>query len=281
MKEGDYLISIDGIELSKDNHPYKLLVNKAEQFVKILVSPTPDKKNAKEYIVKTISSESGLIYFNWVEKNREYVSQKTNGRVGYLHVPDMSLDGLNEFVKYFYPQVRKEALIIDDRGNGGGNVSPMLIERLRRILLVAKNARNQEMVFTNPSAVMTGPMVMLINQQSMSDGDLFPYQFNALGLGKIIGKRSWGGVIGIRGSLPFIDGGYLNRPEFANFGADGTWILEGVGMTPDIEADNHPAKEYSGIDEQLDRAIEEILKEIPKNPKPQIPKVPPYPNKSK
>ena len=137
------------------------------------------------------------------------------------------------------------------------------------------------MVFTNPSAVMTGPMVMLINQNSMSDGDLFPYQFNKLGLGKIIGKRSWGGVIGIRGSLPFIDGGYLNRPEFANFGADGTWILEGVGMNPDIEIENDPALEYQGIDEQLNKAIEVIMQEIPKNTKPQIPSVPPYPNKSK
>ena len=193
----------------------------------------------------------------------------------------MSMDGLNEFVKYFYPQVRKQGLIIDDRGNGGGNVSPMIIERLRRILAVAKNARNQETVFTNPSAVMTGPMVMLINQLSMSDGDLFPYQFNAYGLGKIIGKRSWGGVIGIRGSLPLIDGGYLNKPEFANFGADGKWILEGVGMNPDIEIENDPAKEFIGIDEQLDKAIEVILDEIPKNTKLQIPSVPPYPDKSK
>ncbi len=278
---GDYLIAIDDIPLSGKYSPYVALINKPNNFVKLTINSKPNKNGAKDYIVKTISSESGLVYFNWVENNRRYVEKKTNGQVGYIHIPDMSMDGLNEFVKYFYPQVRKSALIIDDRGNGGGNVSPMIIERLRRILAVAKNARNQETVFTNPSAVMTGPMVMLINQLSMSDGDLFPYQFHAYGLGKIIGKRSWGGVIGIRGSLPLIDGGYLNRPEFANFGADGTWILEGVGMNPDIEIENDPAKEFIGIDEQLDKAIEVILEEIPKNTKTQIPNVPPYPNKSK
>jgi tricorn protease len=155
----------------------------------------------------------------------------------------------------------------------------MIIERLRRILVVAKHARNQEVVQTNPDAVMTGPMVCLLNELSASDGDLFPYQFKKLGLGKLIGKRSWGGVIGIRGSMPFIDGGYLMRPEFANFGADGTWILEGVGMIPDIEVDNDPALEWEGTDQQLNKAIEVILEEIKTDKKPKIPAVPPYPIK--
>ncbi|ROL57174.1 protease, partial [Bacteroidetes/Chlorobi group bacterium ChocPot_Mid] len=273
--------ALDGIRLSKQLTPFEALNGKTQKYVALSVSSKPNESSAKDYYVKTISSESHLRYYNWVENNRLKVEKATNGRVGYIHIPDMSMEGLNEFVKYFYPQVRKEALIVDDRYNGGGNVSPMIIERLRRILLVAKNSRNQEEVMTNPDAVMTGPIVCLLNEISASDGDLFPYQFKKAGIGTLIGKRSWGGVIGIRGSLPFLDGSYLYKPEFANFGADGTWVLEGVGMQPDIEVDNHPAKEYKGEDEQLNKAIEVILEQIKTNTKPQIPKVPPFPDKSK
>jgi tricorn protease len=189
-------------------------------------------------------------------------------------------NGLNEFVKYFYPQLDKEGLIIDDRYNGGGNVSSMIAERLRREVAVARNARNQTYIGSTPGAVMPGPYVCLVNQQSMSDGDLFPYQFRKYGLGKIIGKRTWGGVIGIRGSLPFTDGSNLSKPEFANFGPNGEWILEDVGIYPDIEIENDPGKEYAGIDEQLDKAIEVILEEVKTNKKQQLPETtPPYPKK--
>lgn len=281
VKEGDFLIAIDGQNLTAENNPFKLLLNKANQYVTLKVNSSPNESGAKEYTVKTIKNENKLIYYNWVEGRRRYVEEKTDGKVGYIHVPDMGVDnGLIEFAKYFYPQARKEALIVDDRYNGGGNVSPMIIERLRRELVVAKNARNQEYVFTNPDAVITGPIVCLINELSASDGDLFPYQFKTLGIGKLIGKRSWGGVIGIRGSNPFLDGGYLYKPEFANFGADGTWILEGVGQSPDIEIENDVYQEYIGNDQQLDRAIEEILKEMKNDKKLKVPKsAPPYPDK--
>ena len=280
IKEGDWLLEIDGVRLSKEMTPNRVLVGKAEKFVTLRYNGRPSLEKSQTAVVKTLSRETDLRYYNWVERNRSFVDSATGGRVGYVHIPDMMPDnGLNEFVKYFYPQVRKEALIIDDRFNGGGNVSSLIIERLRRILAVARNTRNQEMVFTTPSAVMTGPMVMLINEQSMSDGDLFPYQFKLMGLGKLIGKRTWGGVIGIRGSLPFLDGGYLNKPEFANFGRDGNWILEGVGMEPDIEIDNNPGLEYEGYDAQLLKAIEVILEELKTDTKPKIPKVPEYPIK--
>jgi len=281
IKEGDYILEIDGVRLTREITPYRALVGKDNKFVTIRYNVRPGLENSQTAVVKTLPRETSLRYYNWVERNRRFVDSATGGLVGYVHIPDMMPDnGLNEFVKYFYPQVRKEALIIDDRFNGGGNVSSLIIERLRRILAVARNARNQEMVFTTPSAVMTGPMVMLINEQSMSDGDLFPYQFKLMGLGKLIGKRTWGGVIGIRGSLPFLDGGYLNKPEFANFGRDGSWILEGVGMEPDIEIDNNPGLEYEGTDTQLLKAIEIILEEIKTDTKPKIPGVPEYPIKN-
>jgi tricorn protease len=225
-----------------------------------------------------IADESKLYYYNWVQGNIEKVNKATNGQVGYIHIPDMGAEGLNEFVKYFYPQLNKKALIIDDRGNGGGNVSPMIIERLNRELTMYGNARNAD-ITTKPAQMIVGPKVLLLDNYSASDGDLFPYQFKKLGIGKTIGVRSWGGVVGIRGSEPFIDGADLRKPEFAPFDTEGkNWIIEGYGVDPDIIVVNDPAKEFKGIDDQLDKAIEVILDELSKTP--QTPTIPTKPNKS-
>ena len=192
----------------------------------------------------------------------------------------MGPEGLNEFVKYFYPQLAKKALIIDDRGNGGGNVSPMIIERLSREISRSNMARNVDQIGHTPTKMMLGPKVLLINNYSASDGDLFPYGFKKHQLGKVIGKRTWGGVVGIRGSLPFVDGADLRKPEFASYSADESkWIIEGVGVEPDIEIDNDPSREYEGTDDQLNKAIEVILEDL-KNYKEQ-PAIPSPPDKSK
>jgi len=176
--------------------------------------------------------------------------------------------------------LRKKALIIDDRGNGGGNVSPQIIERLRREAVYFNLPRNVTVPSPNPGGMLYGPKVVLIDQYSASDGDIFPYRFKKYGMGKLIGKRTWGGVVGIRGSLPFIDGGFLNKPEFASYDLEGkTWPIEGHGVDPDIEVDNSPADEYVGKDAQLDKAIEVILEEL-KNRK-DVPPPPPYPKKNK
>lgn len=283
INEGDYLISINGQKLSQEITPYVALVNEVNEWVEIEVASNPNGTGSEKYMVKTIGNEAGLRYFNWVENNRKYVDSVTNGKFGYIHIPDMGFgNGLVEFVKYYYPQTNKEALIIDDRYNGGGNVSPLIIERLKREIALVQNLRNQETMNGKPGGTMTGPMVCLINELSASDGDLFPYQFKKMGLGPIIGKRSWGGVIGIRGSLPFIDGGYMTRPEFAHLSPEGDWILEGKGMEPDIEVDNHPAKEMEGVDQQLDKAIEVLRELVEKNEKNQYPdELPDWPNKSK
>jgi tricorn protease len=206
------------------------------------------------------------------------VSDATDGQVGYIHVPDMQATGLNEVVKHFYPQLRKKALIIDMRGNGGGNVSPHLIERLRREPALIGMARN---VTSNPNPfdLHIGPRVCLLNEFSASDGDLFPYRFRHYKLGKLIGKRSWGGVIGIRGSLPLLDGGYLMKPEFASYDLEGKkWVIENHGVDPDIVVDNDPAREYAGDDEQLNRAIAVVREELRNNPRPLLPP-PPFPKR--
>lgn len=280
VKEGDFLIAINGKPTNKMTDMYEALLNTVGKQVILRVNAKPQEKGSRKVIVVPIRDELSLYYYNWVQNNIEKVSKATNGKVGYIHVPNMGVTGLNEFVKHFYPQLRKKALIMDIRGNGGGNVSPMLIERLRREIAMVGMARNT-IPSPDPEAVMMGPKVCLIDEFSASDGDIFPYRFKKYKMGKLIGKRTWGGVVGIRGPLPLIDGGSLMKPEFAVYGADGKdWVIEGIGVEPDIYVDNDPAKEYSGIDEQLNKAIEVILEEL-KTKEKKLPKIPPYPKKKK
>lgn len=275
-KEGDFITAVNGKPTSKMNDIYQSLIGTVGDQVELTLVEDASGKNERKVIVVPVASESGLYYLNWVRNNIEKVNKATNGEVGYIHIPDMGVAGLNEFVKYFYPQLGKKALIIDDRGNGGGNVSPMIIERLSRELTMLGMARNTG-VNTKPAQMMVGPKVMLFDNYSASDGDFFAYQFKKLGLGKTIGVRSWGGVVGIRGSLPFIDGGSLQKPEFAPFDQDsGDWIVEGWGVEPDIILDNDPAKQYNDEDQQLNKAVEVILEEMKKT-KP-LPPIPPYKN---
>lgn len=281
ISEGDYIVAVNGESTKNMDNIYQALVGKAEKMVEISVSSTAAESDARKVIIEPIADESELYYYEWVQGNIEKVEKATNGQVGYIHIPDMGPEGLNQFVKYFYPQIRKKALIIDDRGNGGGNVSPMIIERLRRELSMMASGRNTESN-SKPNAMMAGPMVCLINRYSASDGDLFPYQFRKHNLGPLIGTRTWGGVVGIRGSLPFIDGGDMRKPEFAHYSTDGSeWIIEGYGVAPDIEVWNDPAKEFEGIDEQLNKAIEVILEKLRDSPDEQYPSPPPFPDKSK
>ena len=187
------------------------------------------------------------------------------GRVGYLHIPNMGFEGLNEFVKRFYAQLDLEALIVDVRYNGGGFVSQMILERLRR-RTVGMDAPRNAAVETYPRASFDGPMVCLINQYSASDGDIFPYFFRKYGLGPLIGRRTWGGVVGIRGYSPLVDGGYITRPEFATFSVESKWIMENKGVSPDIEVDNLPEEVIAGRDPQLEKAVEVIMQKLAEKP---------------
>ncbi len=276
--DGDYIISVDGIPTNQLKDIHQALVDKAGKQVTLALNTRPSPAGSWTTVVVPIPNEQELRYFNWVQTNIEKVNKATNGQVGYIHIPDMGRHGLNEFAKYFYPQLRKKALIIDVRGNGGGNVSPMIIDRLRREAVMVEMARNTS-PSPNPSEAVLGPMVCLIDEFSASDGDIFPYRFKKMKLGKLIGKRTWGGVVGIRGTLPLLDGGYLYKPEFAPYDLSGErWVIEGKGVEPDIYVDNDPYKEYLGIDQQLNKAIEVILQEL-KEKTPEIPPIPPYPKK--
>jgi tricorn protease len=277
-REKDYILAINGRPTNEMANIYEALVNQAGKQVTLKINGDPAEKGSREVVVVPVASEADLYYHEWVEGNLKKVSDATGGKVGYLHVPDMQAPGLNQFMRTFYPQAHKKGLIIDVRGNGGGNVSPILIERLRREIAMITIARNS-VPNTDPAAMVYGPMVCLLNEFSASDGDLFPYRFRQHRLGKLIGKRSWGGVVGIRGSLPLLDGGYLNRPEFSRYDVEGKeWIIEGHGVEPDIVVDNDPAREYAGGDDQLDRAVAEIVKELKEKEK-TLPPPPPYPKK--
>ncbi|MBI4535307.1 MAG: PD40 domain-containing protein [Ignavibacteriae bacterium] len=279
-REGDYIIAVNGKPTNQMRDIFEALVNAADKQVTLKLNSEPKEAGSRETVVIPTSDERPLYYYNWVEQNIEKVSKATNGRVGYLHIPNMGVDGLNEFVKYFYPQLRKDALIVDVRGNGGGNVSPHIIERLRREIAMISVARNTA-VSPDPGAMVYGPKALLLDEFSASDGDIVAYRFKKYNLGPVIGKRSWGGVVGIRGTLPLLDGGFLNRPEFSRYDVEGKeWIMEGKGVEPDILVDNDPAKEFAGVDEQLNKGIEWIMDELKKNP-PKLPPPPPYPDKSK
>lgn len=259
---GDYVLAIDGQELKPTDDPYRLLRNKADNPVQLTLNNTPSLQGARTVSYRPITDESNLIYLDWINNNRDKVSKATNGRVGYIHIPDMGANGIREFIKWFYPQLRKEALIVDVRANGGGNVSRMLIERLRRKLLGLNYSRTNDEAATYPDGVFIGPMVALLDENSASDGDIFPSMFREAGLGPLIGKRSWGGVVGISNRGLLIDGGTVNVPESGLANKNGEWIIEGHGVDPDIEVDNDPASVISGKDPQLERAITEIMNKL-------------------
>jgi tricorn protease len=278
VKEGDFILAVDGRSTAELTDIWEALAGKAGKQVTLKVNGVAAAQGARDAVVIPTADERSLYYFSWVQENIAKVTKATGGRVGYVHVPDMGVPGLNEFAKYFYPQTNKEALIVDVRSNGGGNVSPMIIERLRRELVLVDIARNQTPQ-TNPSPMIVGPKVLLADEFSASDGDLVTWRFKTHKIGPVIGKRTWGGVVGISGTLPFLDGGFLNKPEFSRYDVAGkAWVIEGVGVEPDIYVDNDPAKEYAGEDQQLDKAIAVIL-DLLKNKPGTLPPPPPYPIK--
>lgn len=260
---GDYIVSIDGVATNSVKDMFSLLVGKADVPTEIMLNSKPDLKGARKAVVSPIADESALYQYDWVQGNIKKVEEASGGKIGYIYIPDMGVDGLNEFARYFYPQLDKEGLIIDDRANGGGNVSPMILERLAREPYRLTMRRGSTRIGTVPDAVQVGPKVCLINKYSASDGDLFPWGFRALGLGKLIGTRTWGGIVGISGSMPYMDGTDIRVPFFTSYDAKtGEWMIENYGVAPDIEIDNDPIREWNGEDQQLDRAIEEVMKEL-------------------
>ena len=273
IEEGDYITAIDGVPTTSVRNIYQLLIGKAGVLTELSVSSKAAADSARKVVVRPTDNEYPLYHYNWVQKNLRRVEEATDGRVGYIYIPDMGPEGLNEFARYFYPQLDKEALIIDDRANGGGNVSPMIIERLLRKPYRMTMSRTSTRTGTIPDATQYGPKILLINKYSASDGDLFPWSFKANKLGTVIGTRTWGGIVGISGSLPYMDGTDIRVPFFTNYDAKtGQWIVENHGVDPDILIDNDPIREQSGTDQQLEKAIEVALEQLKeRKPLPGVP----------
>jgi len=275
---GDYVLAIDGEELVAGDNPYRLLRYKTDP-VTLTLSATPDRKGARDVTYRPIADEGALLYHDWIAGNRAYVAEKTGGRVGYLHLPDMGGNGAYEFIKWYYPQLRKEGLVVDVRSNGGGNISQWVIERLDSKLLGTRFGFASDHPMTYPYTVFYGHMACLLNETSASDGDIFPARFQKAGLGPLIGKRSWGGVVGISGTGPLTDGGTVYVPQQATNDVDGSYIIEGHGVDPDIVVDNDPASVIAGRDPQLDRGIAEVLAAMEREPR-KLPSRPPDPVKT-
>ena len=277
-KVGEYLVEVNGFAAKDLLDPGQALVGKAGKTVSLKIASSASGKDARTVYVKPVADETNLAYYEWVQDNIEKVDRLSNGEIGYIHIPDMSSEGLDMFTKLFYTQLDKKALIVDDRMNGGGNVSPMILERLQREVYrmnMYRNGGNR----TVPNEAFYGPKVCLIDKYSSSDGDLFPYGFRQLGLGKLIGTRSWGGIVGISGSRQFVDGQDMRTPFFTSYSTDGEWIIEGHGVDPDIVVDINPFEDWLGKDAQLEKAVEYLQGEL-KNYKP-LPGTPAAPDKSK
>lgn len=278
LNTGDYLLAIDGQELAPDTNPYQLLQGKAGRELRLLVNDRPTTEGARTVRMRTIASEQKLHYLAWVKHNRERVHQLSGGKLGYVHLPDMGENGIREFIKQYYPQRDKLGLVVDDRYNGGGNVSEMVINRLQRELMMCTFGRTSGFS-SYPRAVFHGHMVCLLNETSASDGDIFPAMFRRAKLGKLIGKRSWGGIIGITNRGTLLDGGTVNVPEFGNTEPGPNWTIEGYGVDPDIVVDNDLASVLRGEDKQLEKAVTVLLEQIQNDP-PVMPTAPPAPVKT-
>lgn len=249
------------------------------QAVTLTLNGKPTMEHSHNIVVRPIPSEFGLHQLNWIESNRRKVEKLSGGRVGYVYLPNMGAEGLNEFVKQYFPQIRKEGMIFDVRYNGGGFVDQIIFERLRRVLAGMESARNWASD-TEPPNVFNGYMACITNHYAASDGDYFSYFFKVYKLGPLIGERTWGGVRGIRGEVPLIDGGYITRPEFSLYGLDSQWLIENRGVQPDIVVDNTPGEVMAGHDPQMEKAVELVMQEINAHPKklpPRPPDLPAYP----
>jgi tricorn protease len=279
VKTGDYLLAVNGAELKAPTDPDSLLqLADADTTVELSIADRPDGAR-RQVVVTPVAKELSLREAAWIAHNREVVDKLSGGRVGYVYMSDMEQLGLQQFVRQFYAQLGKQALIMDDRWNGGGFIAPFAIERLRRMLILLGTNRESG-IATEPEEVLNGPKVALLNHWSASDGDIFPYLFHLYGLGKLVGTRSWGGVRGIRGNWQMMDGGYVTIPEDALYTLDSQWSLENHGVDPDVEVENLPADLLAGHDAQLEAAVDLMLKAIAGKPAglpPPPPWLPAYP----
>ncbi len=274
VKEGEYILAVNGRDLTAEKNIFSLFENTSGRIVELTVGPAPDLKGSRVIKVVPIAGEASLRNRDWVEGNLKRVTEATGGKVAYVYVPNTSTQGHEYFKRYFFPQADRQAIIIDERFNGGGLVADYYIDLLQRPFQSFWNMR-YGLDFKTPTASIQGPKVMIIDEMAGSGGDMLPWMFRKFGVGTLVGKRTWGGLVGTLGFPELMDGGSVTAPNLAIWTRDG-FVVENVGIEPDIEVEQWPSEVLKGIDPQLEKAIEVALKELEKNPPAETVR-PPYP----
>jgi tricorn protease len=273
---GEYLLAVNGRELRDTDNVYSFFEGRAGKSVVIRIGPDPSGSNSREVTVVPVANELALRNLAWIEDNRRKVDKMTNGRVAYIYMPDTAFGGYTNFNRYFFAQVGKEAAIIDERFNGGGALATDIIEYLKRPLLSLVATRDGEDE-VQPQGAIFGPKVMIINEFAGSGGDAMPWYFKRAGVGKLIGKRTWGGLVGRAAAPSLMDDGFVSAPSSGVWNPNGQWEVENRGISPDIEIEHDPELVRQGRDPQLEKAVEVVMQELEKNPVAR-PKRPAYPN---
>jgi tricorn protease len=276
VRTGDYLLEVNGHDVRPPADVYSFFENTAGKQTRIKVGPNADGKDSREVTVVPIASEFGLRNRAWEEDNRRKVDELSGGKLAYVHVPDTNVEGYRNFNRFYFSQVGKQAAIIDERYNHGGQIADYIIDDLERPLRNCAISREGEK-FCSPLAQIYGPKTMIINEMSGSGGDALPWMFKQDKVGVLVGTRTWGGLVGIYGYPPLMDGGTVTAPRVAIYGLHGEWEVENHGIAPDVEVENDPASVAAGHDPQLERAVQITLEALKKNPV-VIPDHPAYPN---
>jgi tricorn protease len=282
VKAGMWLVAIDGRPLVKGEDYLRRLANRARQEVELSVNDAPRLEGARRVVVKTVGSDIRIRYATWIRENRAYADKASGGRIGYIHLYDMGGFGLQQFARDYAPQWNKRGLIIDDRWNHGGFVAPMIVAHLDRKIFSVSGLRYSDLRFTSPDRAFPGHLAVLINRQGGSDCETLAQSVKDFGMGPVIGTRTWGGWVGIRGDKPLRDGGVTTQPEFGGWDPRGRgWQIEGHGVDPDVVLDLSPDGFLDGKDEQLDYAIRDLVARIEKDPRDLAPEppIPPRPLK--
>jgi tricorn protease len=276
VHEGEYLLAVNGRELHAKENLYSFFEGTAGKQTVLHVGPSADGKDARDVTVVPLDDEDDLRYYDWIEGNRHKVDELSGGKVAYVYMPNTGGPGFSNFNRYFYAQLDKQAVVLDERFNEGGYIADYMIETLRRIPLsgmVGRNGRIQH----DPVGAIFGPKVMLVNQNSGSGGDAMPWYFQKAGVGKLVGTKTWGGLVGIGGYPSLIDGGSVTAPHFAFMGLTGNWEVENHGIAPDVMVEELPKDFAAGHDVQLETGVKLVLDELKEHPIPTIP-MPKYPN---
>ena len=265
VREGEYLLEVNGRAVRGPQNVFAAFIGTTGKQTTLKVGSSANDARARTYTVEPISNESSLRYTAWVRSNFEKVQKATNGRIAYVHVPNTAVGGMQEFSKGFYPQVDRDGIIVDERFNGGGFIPDFFVERLMRKTWTYWSARDG-VGFRTPGQSIDGPKCILANEYAGSGGDAFPFYFRQQGLGPVIGKRTWGGLVGISRDLPLVDGGSVTIPDFGIYSTEGKWMIENHGVDPDFEVENTPESMVDGRDLQLEKAIQWSLEQLQKNP---------------